>query len=114
MSSCSSNSNGKGFWQRFAFLIGQLRPAHWDAMVAEPNAEMRDIALYLLCASIRGADRMTRYRLLRSLLAPRTELSSTQLLAGLVALTPLIESIGGEAALANCRAVLTDAPALLA
>lgn len=108
------DSNGKDFWQRFAVLIGRLHPEHWDVIVAEPNAEMRDIALYLLGESIRDADHSTQYRLLKSLVAPRTELSTGQLLEGLVALTPLIERFGGEAALASCRDILTDAPAVLA
>jgi len=107
-------SNGLDFWKRFGWLIERLQPEQWDAMVAEPDSAMRDLTLSLLCVPIKGADRGPQYRLLESLLAPRTEMPAAELLGCLIALTPLIEIVGGQGALENCRIAVEKAPPQLA
>jgi hypothetical protein len=107
-------SNGVDFWQRFGILLATFGPEHWVAMVAEPNSEFRDAALYVFSVPVRQANRMKQYRLLQSLLAPRTEASTAELLSCLSTLAPLIQGIGGPLALESCRSVLDRVPAPLA
>jgi hypothetical protein len=107
-------SNGLDFWIRFGALMKEFRPEHWDAIEGDANSSMRDLALYLLCVTLRGADRMAQYRLIESLLAPRPEISAEELLAGIIALTALIEVVGGQAALESCRLAIKNALSVLA